>query len=216
MNVARFFGVVVLLGCGRTGLERPDAGSAPVADAGLVTTDEIAPGLSGLRWELPCIRPDSRGPDYICEAPVSVTTTAQLQGVPGATYDIHILVRGVAETKQYSLDAPPKPSFAADGTSNPSDPWNEYSLHVSNPAHTYYLNDGPSGLYRAWSVHYFATFRAAAGATITLSAASFDRTECRNIDEALSPIVPPEVAPYLKAFDGQFLQMNVVGITRVP
>lgn len=174
----------------------------------------VAPALSGLRWELPCLPEAST---VVCGVAPQVSKSTVLQGQPGRAYDIQIRVRGVVETKQYLPGpVPAVPTFISMGRSDPNDPWNEYSLRVSSPANTYYLNHGASGEYRVVAADYLATFRASAGATLTLYAGAFDAREIRNVDLSQNPIVVPGVPPAPLAFDGQFLQMDVVGITEVP
>ena len=59
------------------------------------------------------------------------------------------------------------------------------------------------------------TVRVRAGATVVLFASSVDgrRSQIRNRDDAGVAIVPPDVAPAPGAFDGQFLQLDVLSVS---
>ncbi|MBM4779936.1 MAG: hypothetical protein GQE15_19700 [Archangiaceae bacterium] len=217
-------GCLLLMGCGRTELvsfapldagviERCAAGFADV-DGGCV---EIAASLDGLRWELPCLTLDPDFPDFICMTGPDVTQSRKLLGVPGRLYDVRVRVRGVVETRGYVGGMTVAPFVVRGAEANPStsDPWNVYRLEVSFPPAHWYLNAGASGEYVCHAVDTTFTVQVRAGATVVLFASSVDgrRSQIRNRDDGGVPLVAPEVAPAPAAFDGQFLQLDVLSVS---
>lgn len=179
------------------------------------TCTSIAATLDGLRWELPCLTYSPQAPDYVCFTTTDQTKTATLSGKPQARYDVRLRIRGVVETKTYP-PAAPDAGFWQTGGTPVSDAWNVYALKVSNPAATHFLNHGPSGLYQCVGVDYTVTVRAAGGAVFTLFASAVDSNLSQIRNNVAAPIVVADVPPAPKAYDGQFLQMDVLGVTLAP
>jgi hypothetical protein len=84
---------------------------------------------------------------------------------------------------------------------------------ISNPPQQYFLNAGASGTLYCFGVDYTETVQIAAGATVTLTADPVDAVSAFNQDANGSPIVVPGIPPAPDAYDGQFLQMDVVSVT---
>jgi hypothetical protein len=170
----------------------------------------VEASLSGLRWEIPC---RSAG-DRDCSSPDPAPVTAEMGGEPGAVYDVTLRFRGVVEQKTYqggSNDG----AYWQVGGEPANDPYNIYKLEVSNPARVYYLNRGASGGDPTWLIDYAKTIRIATGARVVLSASVIDGAERTNHDLSGRPILVPGVAPYPAAFNGQFIQMDVIMATLV-
>jgi hypothetical protein len=91
-----------------------------------------------------------------------------------------------------------------------------YKLEVSSPAQTYFLNAGASNIERSWALDYVRNIKVNAGATLTLSADAVDAAEIKNIDntQAGVPLIIPGVAPAPEPYNGQFVQMDVLSVTR--
>lgn len=236
--------VVALASCGRSDLvrydvafEAPDAGGrrdSGVADAGVLDAGacppgfalvngvcvEIAASLNGLRWELPCLTPDPNYPDHICFTGPDVTQSTTMLGVPGRLYDVRVRVRGVVETRGYAGGTTVAPLVTRGAEANPStgDAWNIYRLTVSHPPERWYLNAAVSGEYVCRPVDATFTVRVRAQATVTLFASSVDdrRSQIRNRDDAGMRLIAPGVPPAPLPFDGQFLQLDILGVTAVP
>lgn len=169
----------------------------------------VAATFTGLRWELPCVQ--TRGTS--CTTPGLTTRTARMGGERGKIYDVELQFRGVIETEGYTGGTNDGAFFQIGG--NPiNDTWNIYRLDVSSPRGTYYLNRGRGGLFYCFRIDYKKTIRIEAGATVTLTADPVDsaREQIVNRDERGQPIVVPGVAPAPRAFDGQFIQMDVVSV----
>jgi hypothetical protein len=171
---------------------------------------EVAGALDGLRWELPCL--DSEEPE-VCSTEAG--TSDELVFAPGGRgrFAVTLRFRGVVETKSYGGDGD---GFFSNGGWPDSGPWNLYALEVASPPATYYLNHGETGLYHCFAIDYERTVTIAAGSRVVLDAQAFDGREIQNRTERGDPIVIPGVDPAPEPFDGQFIQMDVVDIRRVP
>lgn len=167
--------------------------------------------LDGLRWELPCI---ALVQDPVCSSASVRGVSAVLQGPPGARYRVTARFRGVVEQKGFTGGAPSGEHWQVGGTPA-NDSWNVYSLRVSSPAVTYYLNRGPTGLYAVVPIDYTADFEVDVGARVELQADSVNALEIRNVDATGRPFVVPGIPPAPLPFDGQFAQMDVLSITRL-
>jgi hypothetical protein len=163
--------------------------------------------LDGLRWEIPC------GADLggmVCAATDAADQTATIGGTTGSHYNALLHFRGVVELKSYTggtVDG----YFNTGGADN-GDTFNVYSLTVSAPAQTYFVNMGMSGIYNCFALDYMETVPMDAGATITLSAHPIDGHEIENVDAMGTPIVVPDIAPAPAAYMGQFVQVDVVDV----
>ena len=93
------------------------------------------------------------------------------------------------------------------------DDWNIYSLTISNPRQTHFLNNGDSGLYGCFELNEEMTVRIAAGAQVTLLATPVDTRLSQIRNNVMNPIVPAGVSPAPMSFNGQFIQMDVVKVT---
>lgn len=176
-------------------------------------TDEpttVETSLSGLRWELPCM---AQTTPELCTTLDQLSDDTTLAGATGTTYDVTLRIRGVVEPKTYTGGT------AGDGWNRDGAPANDtaniYALVISSPAAVYYVNSGttrlPSELY-AEAVDFEMTIAVDSGATITLQADSLDALQIRNIDANGMPIVVPDVPPAPDAYDGQFVQMDVLSV----
>jgi hypothetical protein len=205
---------------GPTDSGTPDAGECPTGSARVGDTCvEVAASLDQLRWELPCFTVDPMYPQLICFTHAIQRTFTTLKGVPGRDYDVRIRVRGVIETRAYRGGRVVAP-FVREGAESvampaDSDPWNIYRLEVSAPPQAFVLNAGVSGEYRCHVVDATFSFRASSGAVVTLFASSVDlnRSQIRNVDDAGTPLVVSGLPPAPRPFDGQFLQVDVLGVT---
>jgi hypothetical protein len=176
---------------------------------------DVAATLSGLRWELPCTAAHG---SVNCACPALDTKQTTLAGTAGKSYRVTLHFRGIVEEKTYTGAT----SGQATGSSNASlfiaggtpsgDTWNIYSLVVSSPAQTFYLNAGASGTDQTQLIDYRATVTMAAGALVTLSANSVESVETFNRDGSGTPVVVAGVPPAPLAYDGQFVQVDVEAV----
>jgi hypothetical protein len=168
---------------------------------------DVVGSLAGLRWELPCT---STVNEANCTATDPAPVVATLGGASGTTYQATLRFRGVIETKSY--EGGTTVGYLDTGGTPANDGFNVYKLEVSAPPQSYYLNAGESGVGNAFGIDYTATFAVTAGATVTLTANVIDGVEHKNVDATLTPIVVPGVEPAPAAYDGQFVQMDVVSV----
>lgn len=224
--------LATLTACGaRTGLRSPpsdafDAEAAIELDAPIdrvapdapdvrdVTTPADVPlvtQLDGLRWELPCA---SRLSDTVCTADSTREVSTVLLGTPGERYRVTARFRGVVEQKGFRGGIPVHDHWQIGGIPD-NDTWNVYSLRVSSPPATFYVNRGPTGLFECVLLDITEDFEVDVGATVQLVADSVNQLEIGNRDAFGRAIVVPGVPPAPRAYDGQFVQMDVVSVARV-
>jgi len=191
---------------------RPAAAPALTCTAGQVQQCgrcvDVAASLDKMRWELPCA-PGASG--AVCRSTVvRPTRSLKVGGTPDASYDIVLRFRGVVEQNSYA-------GGVADGywyTGGRADDghYNIYQMTVSAPAQVFFLNAGRANIMRSWAIDYQRTVRLAGGADITLTADDQDRELIVNRDDRDQRIVIPDVPPAPAAFDGQFIQMDVLSV----
>jgi len=96
------------------------------------------------------------------------------------------------------------------------DGYNVYSLTISAPAQTVYLNSGTSYIGHCWPIDYTVTLPMQSSASVSLSADTVDGIEITNLDANGNPIVVPGISPAPAAYDGQFIQMDVTNVVPMP
>lgn len=170
---------------------------------------EVAAGLNGLRCEMPC-KPGYRG-DACGAGNSRPSATGKMGGPAGQLYQLTLRFRGEVEQHSYA-DGKQDGLWYVGGRSAQST-YNIYRLHISDPEQTYYLNAGRAGIRRTWAIDYRKTIPIRAGAAVTLSADAQDDRLIENRDISGKPIVVPDVPPAPRAFDGQFIQIDVVSVT---
>lgn len=142
----------------------------------------------------------------------TVSDSATLGGDSATTYQVELRFRGLVELKTYSGGT--DYGYWREGGTEDGGGFNVYSLTVSDPPMTYYLNDGSSAIYYCFGIDYTVTVPMQGGATVTLYATAKDALEIVNIDSSGVPILVPDVTPYPSAYDGQFVQMDVLSVSR--
>lgn len=169
-----------------------------------------AASLSALRWEIPSISPNTVDVDDAVDP--SVITTI-MGGTAGTSYAVTLRFRGVVETKAYTGGIT-NGFWNAGGTPDISG-FNVYELTVSDPPGIYYLNAGSSDIYHCFAIDYEQTIPINAGATVQLKSETRDNRIVRNKDQFGNPIVINDIPPSPAAFNGQFIQMDVVAVDGV-
>lgn len=166
----------------------------------------IAAELNGLRWEIPC---GAHTTPTGCVAGSTQVKTATLAGDTSQTYQVTLRFRGVAELKTYTGGT--VDNYWVTGATENNSGYNVYKLGISSPSATFFLNGGPEEQ-RSVLIDYQRTIPMTGGSTVTLTADAQDGGEVQNVDENGIPIVVPDIAPAPAAYDGQFIQMDVVSI----
>ncbi|PLX39774.1 MAG: hypothetical protein C0608_11395 [Deltaproteobacteria bacterium] len=182
-----------------------------------------------LRVELPCDE-DSGFPNDCVTYTDNVEDVLTVNGEEGKTYNVTVRLRGIVEQKEYyslftksaraKYDVPTDDfMWLDDGEKSSKDTWNIFSIEVSSPPAIYYLNNGSSWIEHCWKFDYEKTLLADAGATITLYADSggpdgdYPRIILNQESIGGEPLVIPDIPPAPEAFDGQFVQMDIVSKT---
>lgn len=178
---------------------------------------KVAGQLDGLRWELPCLSLSPDFPELVCFTRPQVSVSARIRGPQGTRYAIVLRLRGVLETKAYLGGERAAPTVVRGGTPV-DDAWNVYRLEVDLPSAQWHVNAGTSGDYRCIPIDEELEVEARGGATLTLFASPVDpqRSQIRNRDAAGAALVIDGVPPAPAAFDGQFLQMDVISVRELP
>jgi hypothetical protein len=175
-----------------------------------ITVDDPVAEVKGLRVELPCL--GSGTAPVNCDVPDVDEKSSVISGDEGAIYIVTIRLRGVVEQKTYSDYSESDGMWIVGGTPDGGS-WNIFRLQVSDPPQTYHMNSGASGFDQCWELDMQRTIRMAHGATLTLLADSGgDNLGTINIDGYDEPIVISGVPPYPYAFDGQFVQLDIVDV----
>jgi hypothetical protein len=212
--------------CGGCGVSGANVSCEAGAVCAMGHCQDVVGSLEGLRWSLPCTMPPSGNN---CPATNSTPVMTTVKGTLGVLYAVTLRFRGVVEQKTYSgvpdsgagLAVGTNASFFVVGGTPGGDGYNVYELSVLGPEANVlpfiaYLNSGVSGLSPCFPIDYTVTLPMAAGSTITLTTNTVDGQERANEDMNGTPIVVPGISPYPSAYDGQFVQMDVVSVTPMP
>ena len=175
-----------------------------------ITGEDSIAGIDNLRVELQCLGTGTASVNcYTADADDESTT---IDGEAGTTYDVTIRLRGVVERKTY-IDYTYSDGMWIEGGTPDGGTFNMFRLHVSSPDKTYYLNSGTSGIDECFLLDMQRTIVMDDGAVLTLLADSGgDNLGTINVDADGEPIVVTGVSPYPYAFNGQFVQIDVIDI----
>jgi len=175
-----------------------------------ITGEDPVADIDGLRVELPCTAPGNASVN--CYTPDADDESTTISGEAGTTYIVTIRVRGVVEQKTYTDYTESDGMWIVGGTPDGGS-WNIFRLEVSSPAQTYYMNSGSSGFDECYELDIQKTIVMEHGATLTLLADSGgDNLGTCNMDGNEDPIVISGVPPYPYAFDGQFVQLDIIDV----
>lgn len=184
------------------------SGSLNVALKPVVVYPPPGPELDKLRWDMPC---QSNLPDGVsCTTSDPAAVTKKLGGVPGTNYTVTLRFRGVVELKEYT-GGTTVGNWVQGGTPS-SGPQNLYKLQIASPPQTYFLNAGTNGISHCFPLDYTQALTITGGAAVTLTAQGIDGAELMNKDASGNPIVVNGVAPAPSAYNGQFIEMDVVSV----
>lgn len=179
--------------------------------------------LSGLLWQMPCAGNVTWPLPFSCDTVDPPDDVQTLIGTPGDFYDVTLLIRAVFEMANYTGGTiiPSLNNMLVAGAAPVLDGHNIYSLIVSNPAQTYYINryDAVGGLNpnNVYAFRYTATISIAAGASVTLRARGINGGQVTNFNGeiiTLTPGDPPIRVVQNPIYDtsGQFAQVDAIGI----
>jgi hypothetical protein len=181
--------------------------------------------LSGKRLEQPCF--EQLGTAALCGSQTNPTQCKAMGGnvavraftmggEPGKTYDVSLRIRGVVEPRIYLGGKDVGDHFYVGGMPQTPSGYNAYSIAVSAPAKTYYLNsaDSQGELYKIYALDSTQVIPISAGANVTLQVSDSDCAmvkNCQSFEGDCAPNVVKDVAP-ADGFKGQFVQVDVVKV----
>jgi hypothetical protein len=151
--------------------------------------------------------------DDFCATPNLVEDDATLQGTPGMLYELTLRVRGVVSEKGYG-GGTADGSWYIGGFPIPST-YSYAELTISDPPQVYYLNNG-SAVEQCVGLDYTQPVFAITGAVLTITHGDTNACSAINQDGAGDPIVIPGIPPAPDPFDGQFVQIDLVGAVPQP
>jgi hypothetical protein len=223
LALALALGVAWLVGgCAATRPPAPSAGNLAAAATVPATGASPAASLAGLRLEAPC-KGDKFGENTECHWDPALKVSdpkwklkqeivRTFSGAPGVLHDVTIRVRGVVEPKNFTGGSVEHEHFQIGGTPD-VDNYNFYSLKVSDPAQDYTVNRHEKKVgHFLFAIDYTVTIPIRGGATVTMGEYDDNEVSIANHQH----IVVPDVAPAPAPFDGQFFQIDVVGVTPRP
>lgn len=210
----------LLLGCAA---RSANPGATPAEDP----ISAAAP-LDRYRWELPCQNPD---PDAYklrdtcpwdpallqrgrAEEPWSlkIEDIKTFGGKPDVIYEVTLRFRGVSEPKNYEGGQALGDHFYVGGQEK-RDNYNIYSITVSDPPQTYYLNrDERKTGHFTFAFDYTSTIQVRGGARVTLGTYDHNQESIANGEHH----VVQGIAPAPRPFAGHFIQMDVLGVKALP
>jgi hypothetical protein len=194
---------------------------------GTPTCINPAQALSGKRIELGCVASDD-AVSQLCPTVADRATqcpaggklsmqTIELSGDPATLYSVTLHVRGVLEPRSYVGGKDAGNHFYVGGTGQQPSFYNTYSIAVSSPAQTFYLNaDTKAESYRVFALDHQKAIVVAGGASITLQVLDPDCAMVKNCQSFETSVCTPHVVagvpPAPMAFNGQFVQLDVVSV----
>lgn len=183
--------------------------------------DAAAASLAGLRLEVPCADHFNNGTECHWDRSLlqSQDSSWKLKreivrtfaGRPGMLYSVTLHVRGVVEPKNFTGGTVQFDHFQTGGDAVRND-YNFYSLRVSEPSafYTFNRNEEKVGHY-TFPIDYTVTIPIRGGAIVTMGAYDSNDVAIANHEGHVIAGVPP----YPAAFDGQFFDIEVVGVAAV-
>lgn len=194
------------------------SGGAPSGDPG------VAAVLQGQRWEVTC---PSVGGSYECDNfPPGMTSCPAngytmldkmltFGGTQGMSYDVSLRFRGVVEPKLHSGGTSAGGHLYIGGTPVATN-YNVYSMEISAPPQILYFNDddGLGEGHFVFPIDQMTTVRIDAGASVRLYSGDSNCISLANCDMqgCDTPYIVPGVPPAPAAWQGQFIQMDVVSV----
>jgi hypothetical protein len=190
------------------------SGAVEIVPLGTTYVPDILAAFTGLSWQLPCI---SNISSATCSCGPGAAPSVTLPGDPAIEYEVTFLIRGIVELDTYTGGTPLSPSYVVkDATGHGLRPANTYKLIVSNPAATYFLNNGVFNAADVTALDYTLTVPVMGGATLTLQSASNDNLEVRNTGGHVVADSPDHPIIVAQPYNGQFLQLDALGATGDP
>lgn len=201
------------------GVPAPDAGGLEDAAAPVADPIDHAGALDGLFIDAKC-EPNTPLPlamGATCNHPPGTQRIEQsltFGGDPATTYDVTLRVRGIWEPTSIQGGHMPKPSepFTVGGqvAGGSAIDYQQYSIEVSSPNQTYWLNNHGYLAHDIHKVDYEATIQVQGGASVKVVMNDGNEREIANWTKDYFDDLPPyDTAPSI----GQTLHLDVLAVS---
>jgi len=191
-------------------------GAAQAADPARTTGP--AASIDGYRFEFPCRDPMPENPKEGASGPSGLvkgdpkttdnfTAEKTFGGEKGKRYQVTLRFRGVVEPMMYKDGKQVGEYFYIGGAPNNAT-YNIYQISISSPKSHYYLNRQDKVGHKIFTIDYTQTIEIDGGATVTFHGDGQNGQLITNFKK----LVVPDVAPAPQPFNGQFIQIDVVGV----
>ncbi len=179
---------------------------------------KLGASINGYRYEFPCkgVMPENPKPGADCDSGLvtgdpkktdNFKAERKFDGATGKRYKVTLRFRGVVEPMMYKGGKMDGDYFYIGGEPN-NGTYNIYKLSVSSPASHYFLNRQDKVGHKIFTIDYTKTIEIDGGATVTFLG---DGQNGRLISN-FAKLVVPDIAPAPKAYNGQFVQVDVVDV----
>jgi hypothetical protein len=195
----------------------PTSADAPQATETGADAKKLGASIHGYRFEFPCKNPMPENPKVgaDCESGLvkgdpkktdNFTATRSFEGEKGKRYKVTLRIRGVVEPMMYKNGKMDGDYFYIGGEPNNST-YNIYKITISSPPSHYFLNRQDKIGHSIFTIDYTKTIEIDGGATVTFLG---DGQNGRLISN-FSKLIVPGITPAPQPFNGQFVQVDVVG-----
>ncbi|HET6248424.1 MAG TPA: hypothetical protein VFE47_12050 [Tepidisphaeraceae bacterium] len=210
---------------------KPGDASAKTADAPAKAADtpakgddlkKIAESIDGYVFEFPCKdpmpehpKPGTDGNSALVPPGADPKLTDNFKaektfgGVKGKHYLVTLRFRGVVEPMMYKNGKQDGDLFYIGGEPNNAT-YNIYKISVSSPESHYFLNRQDKVGHRIFTIDYTKTIAVDGQSTITFFGDGQNGRLITNFDKLVVPGVSPKIK---QPYNGQFVQVDVVGVT---
>ncbi|MEY5026738.1 MAG: hypothetical protein RLZZ244_2266 [Verrucomicrobiota bacterium] len=177
--------------------------------------------LDGFRFEFPCKEPMPENPKEGADGLSGLVTgdpkttdqftvTKTFGGTPGKRYAVTLRFRGVVEPMMYKGGQQVGEYFYVGGEKDNAT-YNIYQIRVSSPKAHFFLNRQDKVGHRIFTIDYTQTIEIEGGAEVVFFGDGQNGRMITNFKKLVVPGIAPAPAPY----NGQFIQVDVVGVQEV-
>jgi hypothetical protein len=202
---------------GTAGAQGFTGGNGGGGEAGASASPAAA--LDKVRLECPC-KPGAA--DHTSDNNCNVTPQVDRQtfmktmgGDPNKVYNVTLRVRGLTEPNTYKSGTLQGERFYIGGSTSTAG-YTSYMMTTANPAQHFFFNYSPTTGHMHFKLDYQVTVKIRGGSQVTFDVDGDgsvpDGHQVSNFDQTVVPDVPP--APM--AYDGQFVQLDVVSAVEAP
>jgi hypothetical protein len=179
----------------------------------------IAASIDKFRFECPCkagaANHTSDGNCNVTPETDRQTIVKTLGGDASKTYDVTLRVRGLTEPNKYKNGTLQGERFYVGGTTD-SPGYTSYMMTVADPPQHFFFNYSPTTGHVHFKLDYQVKVKMRGGSRVTFDVDGDgsvpDGHQVSNFDQTVVPDIPP--APM--AYDGQFVQLDVVSVEVAP